>query len=114
MTVVRREFLRNSLALAAGAVALPAELVGLTRSPSAAPAGEGEWRNRQAGMKYRRLGRTGFMVSEIVCGGDPIAPDNRRHVEVAFERGSQLPRHRSGLRAGKERGRVRRGPPRGR
>src|SRR5437773_10710613 len=87
MTVVRREFLRNSLARAAGAVALPAELVGLTRSPSAAPAGEGEWRNRQAGMKYRRLGRTGFMVSEIVCGGDPIAPDNRRHVEVAFERG---------------------------
>jgi aryl-alcohol dehydrogenase-like predicted oxidoreductase len=38
-------------------------------------------------MKYRRLGRTGFMVSEMVCGGDPIAPDNRRHVEVAFERG---------------------------
>jgi aryl-alcohol dehydrogenase-like predicted oxidoreductase len=38
-------------------------------------------------MKYRRLGRTGFMVSEIVCGGDPIAPDNRRHVEVAFEQG---------------------------
>jgi aryl-alcohol dehydrogenase-like predicted oxidoreductase len=27
------------------------------------------------------------MVSEIVCGGDPIAPDNRRHVEVAVERG---------------------------
>jgi aryl-alcohol dehydrogenase-like predicted oxidoreductase len=48
---------------------------------------EEEWRNRQAGMKYRRLGRTGFMVSEIVLGGDPIAPDNRRHVEVAFERG---------------------------
>ncbi|HSB60559.1 MAG TPA: aldo/keto reductase [Vicinamibacteria bacterium] len=38
-------------------------------------------------MKYRRLGRTGFMVSEIVCGGDPVAPDNRRHVEVAFEMG---------------------------
>ena len=27
------------------------------------------------------------MVSEIVLGGDPIAPDNRRHAEVAFERG---------------------------
>jgi aryl-alcohol dehydrogenase-like predicted oxidoreductase len=38
-------------------------------------------------MKYRRLGRTGFMVSEIVCGGDPIAPDNRGHVEVAVEMG---------------------------
>ncbi len=86
MTLVRREFLRNSLALAAGAVALPAELVGLARARPAPPP-EGEWRNRQPGMKYRRLGRTGFMVSEIVCGGDPIAPDNRRHVEVALERG---------------------------
>src|SRR6266545_2050927 len=85
MTLVRREFLRNSLALAAGAVALPAELVGLARALPAPP--PGEWRNRQPGMKYRRLGRTGFMVSEIVCGGDPIAPDNRRHVEVALERG---------------------------
>lgn len=74
----RREFLKGSLALAAAATGLPA-----------APAGsaEAEWRNKQAGMKYRRLGRTGFMVSEIVCGGDPIAPDNHRHVEIAFERG---------------------------
>jgi len=38
-------------------------------------------------MKYRRLGRTGFMVSEIVQGGDPVSPDNRRHVEMAVERG---------------------------
>jgi predicted aldo/keto reductase-like oxidoreductase len=27
------------------------------------------------------------MVSEIVQGGDPVSPDNRRHVEVAVERG---------------------------
>jgi len=27
------------------------------------------------------------MVSEIVFGGDPVAPDNRRHVEMAVERG---------------------------
>jgi aryl-alcohol dehydrogenase-like predicted oxidoreductase len=76
--VVRREFLKGSLALAAGAAGLPAML---------SASSDTEWRNKQAGMKYRRLGRTGFMVSEIVCGGDPIAPDNRRHVEVAFERG---------------------------
>jgi aryl-alcohol dehydrogenase-like predicted oxidoreductase len=82
----RREFLKGSLALATGAA-------GLSGAPRAGPAlaaaaaGEPEWRNRQAGMKYRRLGRTGFMVSEIVLGGDPIAPDNRRHVELAFERG---------------------------
>lgn len=76
--LVRREFLKGSLALAAGAAGLPTVVGGATGA---------EWRNKQAGMKYRRLGRTGFMVSEIVCGGDPIAPDNRRHVEVAFERG---------------------------
>ena len=75
--LVRREFLKNSLALAAGAAGLSTGLGGTGA----------EWRNKQAGMKYRRLGRTGFMVSEIVCGGDPIAPDNRRHVEVAFEQG---------------------------
>jgi len=79
----RRRFLKGSLALAAGAGGLGQAGPGL-----AAPAHvEAEWRNRQPGMKYRRLGRTGFMVSEIVCGGDPIAPDNRRHVEVAVERG---------------------------
>ena len=25
-----------------------------------------EWRNHQPGMSYRRLGRTGYMVSEII------------------------------------------------
>jgi aryl-alcohol dehydrogenase-like predicted oxidoreductase len=79
----RRRFLEGSLALAAGAGGL-----GQAGPGPASPAqAEAEWRNRQPGMKYRRLGRTGFMVSEIVCGGDPIAPDNRRHVEVAVERG---------------------------
>src|SRR5688572_16954789 len=80
---VRREFLKGSLAFAAGAAGLTGT-GGL--GPLLAAAAE-EWRNKQAGMKYRRLGRTGFMVSEIVLGGDPIAPDNRRHAEVAFERG---------------------------
>jgi aryl-alcohol dehydrogenase-like predicted oxidoreductase len=79
---VRREFLKGTLAFAAGAAGLAGEGLGRVL---AAP--EAEWRNRQAGMKYRRLGRTGFMVSEIVLGGDPIAPDNRRQAEVAFERG---------------------------
>jgi aryl-alcohol dehydrogenase-like predicted oxidoreductase len=85
--LVRRDFLKSSLALAAGATGLTAGLGGLSSAFSALPTSDPEWRNKQAGMKYRRLGRTGFMVSEIVCGGDPIAPDNRRHVEVAFEQG---------------------------
>ena len=46
-----------------------------------------EWRNKQPGMRYRKLGRTGFMISEIVCGGDPISPTNNRHVELAIEMG---------------------------
>ncbi len=84
--MTRREFVRASVTLAAGAglagpfafPALPAQ---------AAPSLQGEWRNKQPEMRYRRLGRTGFMISEIVCGGDPIAPDNFRHVEMAIEMG---------------------------
>jgi aryl-alcohol dehydrogenase-like predicted oxidoreductase len=78
----RREFLKGSL-VAATALGATGRAVA---SPADAPS-EAEWRNRQAGMKYRRLGRTGFMVSEIVQGGDPITPDNFRHVEIAVERG---------------------------
>jgi aryl-alcohol dehydrogenase-like predicted oxidoreductase len=87
-TVNRRAFLETSFAAAGAAIALPSSLGAW--APSAPPPpqpGAVEWRNRQSGMKYRRLGKTGFMVSEIVFGGDPIAPDNRRHVEVAIERG---------------------------
>ncbi len=47
----------------------------------------GEWRNRVSGMAYRRLGRTNYMVSEVVCGGNTIAPDNYGHVEEAIDRG---------------------------
>lgn len=69
--------------MAAAVGAQPARIT--AGSPSPLP--DVEWRNRQPGMKYRRLGRTGFMVSEIVFGGDPVRPDNRKHVEMAFERG---------------------------
>ncbi|HEU4753011.1 MAG TPA: aldo/keto reductase [Armatimonadota bacterium] len=46
-----------------------------------------EWRNRQGGMAYRRLGRTGMMISEVVCGGDPIQLDNYKHLELALDMG---------------------------
>jgi len=46
-----------------------------------------EWRNRQSNMAYRRLGRTGYMVSEIVMGGNTISPKNNRHVEMAIDMG---------------------------
>lgn len=46
-----------------------------------------EWRNRQSGMAYRRLGRTGFMISEVVMGGNRISPDNYDHVLLALDMG---------------------------
>lgn len=46
-----------------------------------------EWRNKQNSMAYRQLGRTGLMVSEVVCGGDPIRNDNYKHIELALDMG---------------------------
>ncbi|MGA2630433.1 MAG: aldo/keto reductase [Terriglobia bacterium] len=86
----RRDFLRQSAAIVGGAAFAgtvtesflpPAWAAGQAAAP------EGEWRNKQPEMRYRRLGRTGFMVSEIVCGGDPISPTNNRHVELAIDMG---------------------------
>jgi len=82
----RREFLQGSLTVAGGAAAAIGTTGWAHASGEATPPAA-EWRNRQPDMKYRRLGRTGFMVSEIVQGGDPVSPDNRRHVEIAVERG---------------------------
>ena len=43
----------------------------------AAPApAQGEMRNRQEGAAYRRLGRTGFLISEVVMGGNTIIRDD--------------------------------------
>ena len=62
--------------------------IALNQKADAAAVTDGvEWRNRVPGMAYRRLGRTNYMVSEIVCGGNTIAPDNFGHVEEAIERG---------------------------
>ncbi|MEZ4771607.1 MAG: aldo/keto reductase [Bacteroidia bacterium] len=46
-----------------------------------------EWRNRQEGMAYRQLGRTGMMVSEVVNGGDPVRLGSYKQVELALEKG---------------------------
>ena len=77
----RRDFLRSGSAAAVG-------LALQTKARAAKSDAGGEWRSRVSGMAYRRLGRTNYMVSEIVCGGNTIAPDNYRHVEEAIERGS--------------------------
>jgi len=78
----RRAFLRR---IALGGVAMSAGnvLPGCGSKKPIAP----EWRNRQSGMAYRRLGRTGMMISEVVCGGDPIRTPNYKHVSIAIEMG---------------------------
>ena len=85
--IPRRDFLKGSVALAIGGSALQA---GAGRAGQAAASTAGarlEWRNQRPEMRYRKLGRTGFMISEMVCGGDPISPTNNRHVELAIEMG---------------------------
>ncbi len=72
----RREFFAAGLAAS------------ITSKADAAPATEaGEWRNKQSGVAYRRLGRTGYMISEVVMGGNLIAPNNYEHVLSALDRG---------------------------
>lgn len=81
----RRNFLQTTLgqatlALAASAVSAPAQ-------QSSQPARPDEWRNKQPGMAYRRLGRTGLMISEVISGGDPITSDNYLQINLAIEMG---------------------------
>jgi aryl-alcohol dehydrogenase-like predicted oxidoreductase len=71
--------------LAAGAVQAPAFRTG--QSAASTAGAKLEWRNKRPEMRYRKLGRTDFMISEMVCGGDPISPTNNRHVELAIEMG---------------------------
>lgn len=80
--MTRRGFLGGAAAAAIAA----ASGAGLAGCGAGGPR-DAEWRNRQAGMAYRRLGRTGLMVSEVVCGGDPIRTPNYRHVGLALEMG---------------------------
>jgi len=85
--MARREFLQRTISLAAGAGIASSGLLEAAPCTPSAPQADVEWRNKQSAMRYRRLGRTGLMISEIVCGGDPISPENERHVELAIEMG---------------------------
>lgn len=72
-------------------LAIPAAVAAVAAVPgigAAAPAAaEPEWRNKQSGMTYRRLGRTGLMVSSMGMGGDDIRPDNNDFVKWAVDLG---------------------------
>jgi aryl-alcohol dehydrogenase-like predicted oxidoreductase len=78
---------RNLLQAGTAAVALGQGLVPAASASAAQGEAAVEWRNRQPGMAYRRLGRTGMMISEVVCGGDPIGSDNYKHLSLALEMG---------------------------
>jgi aryl-alcohol dehydrogenase-like predicted oxidoreductase len=90
----RRDFLQSSLQTAAGLGiagtlgAQEAPKTAKTAGPlSTEPKSDSEWRNKQPGMAYRRLGRTNLMISEIVSGGDPIGSNNYQHLNLALEMG---------------------------
>ena len=54
---------------------------------SAATVLAAETLNRQPGMEYRRLGRTGFQISAITFGTQQVRPGQTRPVEVALDMG---------------------------
>jgi aryl-alcohol dehydrogenase-like predicted oxidoreductase len=84
----RRDFLQKGslAAFSIPVLGFNADLMGLTNKQTPQPI-KPEWRNKQAGMVYRQLGRTGLMVSELVYGTERNNPDNTRPVELAVERG---------------------------
>lgn len=83
----RRKFIKTSAitaaSLAIGSNSLAAAENAKTPKAPATP----EWRNSHPDMAYRMLGRTGFMVSEVVCGGSSMNPDNIHIYEAALQRG---------------------------
>ncbi|HYP13221.1 MAG TPA: aldo/keto reductase [Bryobacteraceae bacterium] len=76
----RRRFLTD-----ASAAALAAAIA--AKTPARAQEASGEWRNRVSEMAYRRLGRTGYMISEVVMGGNTISPTSYEHVLAAIDQG---------------------------
>ena len=87
LNINRRKFISVGATLSLGIPLLGKANTTSKPVPNLQPDIKTEWRNKQAGMAYRRLGNTGLMISEIVNGGDPVRPDNLRTTEIAMERG---------------------------
>ena len=83
----RRKFIATGAAFSLGIPLLGKAKTTNTPATNLQPDIHPKWRNKQAGMAYRRLGNTGLMISEVVNGGDPVRLDNLRTTEIAMERG---------------------------
>ncbi len=80
----RREFVRDTALTAAGAAIGAAALGGRVAQGAAdAPADTAKIRNYNPAMEYRRLGKTGFMVSAFGLGGHSRSDDKERAEVVA-------------------------------
>jgi aryl-alcohol dehydrogenase-like predicted oxidoreductase len=80
---------RRTFITAAGATAAVAATGKLAYGQQSEPGPDVEWRNRQGGMAYRRLGRTNMMISEIVFGGLTVKnnPEQWKFLEAGIEMG---------------------------
>jgi aryl-alcohol dehydrogenase-like predicted oxidoreductase len=80
---------RRTFITAAGATAAVAATGKLAYGQQSEPGPNVEWRNRQSGMAYRRLGRTNLMISEIVFGGLTVKnkPEQWKFLEAGIEMG---------------------------
>jgi aryl-alcohol dehydrogenase-like predicted oxidoreductase len=87
LNINRRKFLSTSAAFGLGIPFIGKVSVTNTTVRELQPDIQTEWRNKQSGMAYRQLGNTGLMISEVVCGGDPVRLNNLRSTEMAIERG---------------------------
>lgn len=83
----RRDALKRGTAIIGMDIVGASTATGLEKACAAPARQKMEWKNRQPGIGYKRLGRTGYMLSRIVMGGNTIAPDNNKHVEMAVEMG---------------------------
>lgn len=87
-TTSRRSFFRKTAAASVSLALAPELLAREVEAVSPAGAPEPRWRNRQPGMHYRMLGRTGMMVSELVIGSFPYqTPDVYPLLDAMIERG---------------------------
>ncbi len=75
----RREFFQTTLVSAAATAVVAAAPMQANQNV--------EWRNKRSSMAYRRFGRSGLMISEVVSGGDPISSTNYEHLNLALEMG---------------------------